>query len=86
MLTLTGTIRAAVILPASIDKKTGEVRFAARPCLQLEGEDERGLVQLYTLTVPSLEDFKDKIGQVIAVPVRAWAKGAVVNLSFGAAA
>jgi hypothetical protein len=54
--------------------------------LQLEGEDERGLVQLYTLTVPDLAEFGDKVGKSISVPVRAWAKGATVNLSFGAAA
>jgi len=85
MLTLTGIVRAALTIPAKTNAKTGEV-FPARSVLQLEGEDERGLVQLYTLTVPDLADFAGKVGQEIRVPVRAWAKGATVNLSFGAAA
>lgn len=85
MLTLTGVVRAALTIPAKTNPKTGEV-FPARSVLQLEGEDERGLVQLYTLTVPDLAEFGDKVGKSISVPVRAWAKGATVNLSFGEAA
>jgi hypothetical protein len=42
-------------------------------------------VQLYTLTVPSIEGFKGKVGEQITVPVRAWAPGAQVNLSYEAA-
>jgi hypothetical protein len=83
MLTLTGTIRAAATIGGGVDKKTGEVR-ATRPVLQIEGLDNRGLVQLYTLTVPDLTPYSNKIGEQIAVPVRAWAAGAVVNLSFEA--
>jgi hypothetical protein len=81
MLTLNGTIRAAVTLPARTDKKTGEV-YPARPVLQVEGTDSRGLVQLYTLTVPELAPYLDKVGEPIAVPVRAWASGGSVSLSF----
>jgi hypothetical protein len=84
MLTLTGTIRAAITLGGTTSKKTGEV-FPTRPVLQIEGFDSRGLVQLFTLTVPDLAPYADKIGEQIAVPVRAWATGAVVNLSFEAA-
>lgn len=84
MLTLTGTIRAVTTLGGNTSKKTGEV-FPTRPVLQIEGLDSRGLVQLFTLTVPDLAPYVDKIGQQIAVPVRAWAVGAVVNLSFEAA-
>ena len=84
MLTLTGVLRSAVTLPATTNKKTGEV-YPARSCLQLEGTDERGLVQLYTLTVPDLAEFSGKEGQPVTLPVRAWAKGATVNLSYGAA-
>jgi hypothetical protein len=83
MLTLNGTIRAATLLPSSVNKKTGEV-YPARPVLQVEGTDSRGLVQLYTLTVPDLEPFASKVGQQITVPVRAWAPGAVVSLSYEA--
>jgi hypothetical protein len=81
MLTLTGVIRAATILGGGVNKKTGEV-IQPRPVLQVEGLDNRGLVQLYTLTVPDLRPFEGRVGQEIAVPVRAWAPGAQVNLSY----
>lgn len=83
MLNLTGIIRSALTLPGGVNRKTGEI-IAARPVLQVEGEDNRGLVQLYTLTVPSLDAYIGRIGEVINVPVRAWAAGATVNLSFEA--
>ena len=85
MLKLTGTIRAATQVGGATNKATGEV-YAVRSVLQVEGLDSRGLVQLYTLTVPDLAPYAGKVGQEISVPVRAWAKGAVVNLSFEAAA
>src|SRR2546426_8187226 len=50
MLTLTGTIRAVTTLGGGVNKKTGEV-IPTRPVLQIEGLDNRGLVQLFTLTV-----------------------------------
>lgn len=81
MLTLTGTIRAVVTLGGTVNRKTGEV-YPARPTLQIEGLDSRGLVQLYTLTVPELEPYEGRVGQQIEVPVRAWASGAAVNLSY----
>lgn len=81
MLTLTGTIRAAAVIGGGVDKKSGEIR-PKRPVLQVEGLDNRGLVQLYTLTVPDLSDYEGKVGQTISVPVRAWAPGATVNLSY----
>ena len=83
MLTLTGTIRAAVTLGGAVNRKTGEM-IPARPVLQIEGVDTRGLVQVYTLTVPDLAPYADKVGKSISVPVRAWAVGATVNLSFEA--
>lgn len=83
MLTLTGIIRAATVLGGGVNRKTGQV-IPPRPVLQVEGLDSRGLVQLYTLTVPELAPYEGKVGQEIAVPVRAWAAGAVVNLSFEA--
>lgn len=81
MLTLTGTIRAVTTIGGGRSQQTGEV-FPTRPVLQVEGLDSRGLVQLYTLTVPDLAPYEGKVGQQISVPVRAWAKGASVNLSF----
>lgn len=82
MLSLTGTIRAVVTLPGRTDRKTGEVS-QARDVLQVEGTDERGLVQLYTLTVPDAAAYRDKVNQQISVPVRAWAPGATVQLAYG---
>ena len=81
MLTLTGTIRAVTTLGGSTNKKTGEV-YPLRPVLQIEGFDNRGLVQLFTLTVPSIEPYAAKVGEKISMPVRAWAPGAVVSLSY----
>ena len=81
MLTLTGTIRAATQLGGGINRKTGEL-IPVRSVLQVEGLDSRGLVQIYTLTVPDLSEYQGKVGQQIAVPVRAWATGGPVNLSF----
>ena len=83
MLTLTGTIRSATILGGGVNRKTGEV-IQPRPVLQVEGLDSRGLVQLYTLTVPDIAAYEGKVGQAITVPVRAWAVGAAVNLSYEA--
>lgn len=85
MLTLTGIVRAVTILGGGVNRKTGEV-IAKRPVLQVEGLDNRGLVQLYTLTVPDIAPFEGKVGQKISVPVRAWATGVPVNLSYEAAA
>ena len=83
MLTLTGIIRAATTIGGGINRKTGEV-IATRPVLQVEGVDNRGLVQLYTLTVPDLSAFEGRIGEQISVPVRAWAPGATVSLAYEA--
>lgn len=81
MLTLTGIVRSATTLGGGVNRKTGEV-IQPRPVLQVEGLDSRGLVQLYTLTVPDVSKYSDRIGSEISVPVRAWAPGATVNLSY----
>ena len=81
MLSLTGTIRAATTLGGGTNRTTGEV-IPQRSVLQVEGLDSRGLVQLYTLTVPTLDPYTGRVGEQISVPVRAWAKGATVNLSY----
>lgn len=82
MLSLTGVIRAAQVLPGTT-LRTGEV-IKPRPVLQVEGLDARGLVQLFTLTVPDIAPFEGKVGDRISVPVKAWAKGATVNLAYEA--
>jgi len=83
MLTLTGTIRATATVGGGTNKKTGEI-IPLRSVLQVEGLDSRGLVQLYTLTVPDHKPYEGKVGEQITVPVRAWATGAAVNLSYEA--
>lgn len=83
MLMLNGIIRAALQVGGGVNKKTGEI-IATRSVLQVEGNDSRGLVQLYTLTVPDHRPYQDKIGEVISVPVRAWAPGAQVQLAYEA--
>ena len=83
MLTLTGIIRAAIQVGGGVNRKTGE-QIPLRSVLQVEGQDGRGLVQLYTLTVPDHKQYEGKIGQEIAVPVRAWAPGPTVQLSYEA--
>jgi hypothetical protein len=83
MLTLSGTIRAATTIGGGTNRKTGEV-IPVRPVLQVEGLDNRGLVQLYTLTVPDLAPYEGRVGQEITVPVRAWAQGTSVNLAYEA--
>lgn len=84
MLTLTGIVRAVQTLGGGVNRKTGEV-IPTRPVVQVEGLDARGLFQLYTLTVPNPQEYEGKVGQSITLPVRAWAAGAVVNLSYEAA-
>jgi hypothetical protein len=81
MLTLTGTVRAVTTLGGGLNKKTGEL-IPVRPVVQVEGLDNRGLVQLYTLTVPDASPFEGKVGQQISLPVRAWAPGAAVSLAY----
>jgi hypothetical protein len=81
MLTLTGTVRAVTTLGGGTNKKTGEL-IPVRPVVQVEGLDNRGLVQLYTLTVPDASPFEGKVGQQISLPVRAWAPGATVSLAY----
>lgn len=85
MLTLTGIIRAATTLGGGVSKKTGEV-IAVRQVVQVEGLDNRGLVQMFTLTVPDLKPYEGKVGQQIALPVRAWSTGGPVNFVYEAAA
>ena len=76
MLILQGTLRAATVLGGGTNKKTGEV-IPERPVLQVETLDNRGLVKMDTITVPSIEAYQEKLGSIVNVPVRAWAPGNV---------
>lgn len=81
MLILQGTLRAATTLGGGTNKKTGEI-IPLRPVLQLETLDNRGLVAMTTITVPTIDPYQDKIGQKINLPVRAWATGQPVNFVY----
>ena len=81
MLILQGTLRAATVLGGGTNKKTGEI-IPLRPVLQVETLDNRGLVAMSTITVPSVDAYQEKIGQKINLPVRAWATGQPVNFVY----
>jgi len=81
MLILQGLLRAAVTMPERTDRKTGEV-IPSRDVLQIETTDERGLVQLETISVPDLKPYAEKLNTKINVPVRAWAPSATVRFMF----
>ena len=83
MLILQGTLRAATTNGGGTSKKTGEV-IPRRNVLQVETQDNRGLVQMDTITVPELESFQAKVGQTINLPVRAWANGGKVGFVYEA--
>ena len=81
MLILQGTLRAATTLGGGTNKKTAEI-IPLRNVLQVETLDNRGLVAMTTITVPSVDDYQDKLGQKINLPVRAWATGQPVNFVY----
>lgn len=81
MLILRGTLRAATQLGGGTNKKTGEI-IPLRDVLQVETLDGRGLVQVNTITVPDHKAYAEKVGQLVNLPVRAWASGAAVNFVF----
>lgn len=37
---------------------------------------------MQTITVPTVEGYQDKIGQLVNLPVRAWASGQPVNFAY----
>ena len=82
MLILQGVLRAATVLGGGTNKKTGEV-IPARPVLQIETTDNRGLVEVQTITVPAIDGWDKKLGQKINLPVRAWAANTKVGFVYG---
>ena len=81
MLILQGTLRAATTLGGGTNKKTAEI-IPLRNVLQVETLDNRGLVKMDTITVPTLDGFTGKSGQVVNIPVRAGATGQPVNFVY----
>jgi len=84
MLILRGTLRAATQLGGGTNRKTGEV-IPLRDVLQVETTDNRGLVQVSTITVPDHRAYAEKVGQTVNLPVRAWATGGPVNFVYESA-
>lgn len=80
MLMLIGVLRAAQQVGGGVNKKTGEV-YPLRSVLQIEDLDNRGLVQLNTLSVPDHKPYLDRIGQEVSLPVRAWTATGSVQFS-----
>lgn len=74
MLTLTGKLRTAQVIPQATNRKTGEV-YPARSVVQVEILDRRGLAQLVTLTVPDHRPYEALSGQEVSLPVQAYAQG-----------
>lgn len=83
MLVLVGTLRAATTLGGGTNKKTGEV-IPLREVLQIETLDNRGLVEVKTITVPDSKPWQPQLGKEIKLPVRAWATGQPVNYVYEA--
>jgi hypothetical protein len=84
MLTLTGTLRTAHQVGGGTNRSTGEL-VPVRSVIQVETTDNRGLVDMHLLYVPDHRPFEAQIGQEVTLPVRAWAKGAAVNLAYAEA-
>lgn len=81
MLMLTGVLRAAQQIGGGVNRKTGEA-IPLRSVLQIEDLNDRGLVDLHTITVPSHLPYEGKLGEEVTIPVRAWATGSPVNFQF----
>lgn len=78
---LKGILKACGTTGGGTSKKTGEVIPLAHK-IQIMDTNDKGLLELQTLTVPDLAPYKDKIGQEVSIPVRAWAPAASVSLAF----
>lgn len=82
MLSLNGVVANCFDTPASVDKKTGEVRPAAcRVQIHAKNTLENGQVrlELVTLKVDSIESYKKLEGKTVSVPVGAFvANGSIL--------
>lgn len=80
-LLLKGILQAVGTTGGGANRKTGELIPIAHK-IQILDTNDKGLLELQTLTVPDLAPYKDKIGQEVIIPVRAWAPAASVSLAF----
>lgn len=78
MLTLSGTVAKALLIPGGVNRKTGEA-IQPRSVVQVQVEDRRGLDQIVTLTVPDHRPYEALLGQRADFPVHAYAPGAAVS-------
>ena len=76
MIQLTGVLKGITTLGGGKNRKTGEP-IPLRTVVQIEDMDTRGLYTMHTLTVPDdvAEAYRDRVGQSVAIPVRAWTAG-----------
>lgn len=81
MLTMTGTLRHCAVIPSSVNRKTGEV-IPVRHVLQIEVTDNRGMLVLQNLSVPSFDPFQGKEGAEVSLPVRAYVAPGTGGVSF----
>lgn len=82
MFFIRGTLRNAAQTAGGVNRQTGEMR---KPSSYLQVEiNSGGRLDILTLYVPDHRPYIDKIGQVVNLPVRPWAKGATVNFAFDA--
>jgi hypothetical protein len=82
MLILRGKLRAVLDVPASTNKKTGEV-YGAHTTLQIESVSKaRGVdkIELHNITVADAAKFRPMVDKPVEVPVRAYAPGQAVKL------
>lgn len=82
MFFIRGTLRNAAQTSGGVNRQTGEVR---KPSSYLQVEiNSGGRLDILTLYVPDHRPYLEKVGQVVNLPVRPWAKGAIVNFAFDA--
>lgn len=79
MLTLTGTVKAAVQTGGHRTSK-GEL-VPIRNLVQIEIAEASGRFRLVDLYVGDLARYQSQLGAEVSVPVRAWAQGVPVNFS-----
>lgn len=82
MLILRGKLRAVLDVPATTNKKTGEI-YAAHTTLQVESiAESRGVqkIELHNITVTNAVKYRELLDKQIDLPVRAYAPGQAVRL------
>lgn len=82
MLILRGKLRGVVDVPATTNKKTGEV-YQAHTLVQIEClASSRGVpkIELHNITVADPAKFKGQVDKEVEIPVRAYAPGQRVTL------